>query len=127
MKHLLAIAMVGCDQCLAALFQDCIQNAPGAGVDGFDRPDGGAEDARVSDHIGVGKIEDDQVIEAFFDPFDHFVGERNGAHFGLQVVGGDFRRRSHDSLLAGVGGFLATVEEVSDVRILLRFGHASLL
>ena len=127
LEHLFAVPVVGGDEGLSAFFQEGIEDTTGAGIDGFDGPDRGGEDPGMTDHIGVGEVEDDEVIEAFLDPIDHLVGERDGAHLGLEVVGGDLGRRSHDTLLAGVGCLLAAVEEVGDVGVFLRLGHPGLL
>ena len=51
--HQLAIAVVGGDQQRAARLGDGVGDAAQAGIDGFDRLDGGGEAAGVADHVGV--------------------------------------------------------------------------
>ena len=40
-----------------------------------------------------------------------------GGHFGLQIVGGDFRRGHEDAFFAAKGLFHAAIEKISDVRV----------
>ena len=54
------------------------------------------------------------------------LGQLGRAHLGLEIVGGHLRRRDEVALLAGKGFLHAAVEEVGDVRVLLRLGHTEL-
>ena len=56
------------------------------------------------------------------DRLAQHVGDPGRAHFGHQIVGGDLLRRHEQPLLTGVGRLHAAVEEVRDVRVLLRLG-----
>ena len=52
------------------------------------------------------------------------VGDARRAHLRHQVVGRHLLRRHEDPILARVGLLAAAVEEVGDVRVLLRLGQA---
>ena len=123
---MLAIAMVGGEEQSAAGSCDRRGDAPEAGIDGLDRLDRGRQAAGVPDHVGIGVVQHDQVVAAGLDRRHRLVGQFGRRHLGLQVVGRNLRRRHHDAILAGVGLFLAAVEEIRDVRIFLGLGHAQL-
>ncbi len=59
--------------------------------------------AGMADHVGVREIHDDGVEIAFANGVGDGIGDACGAHFRLQVVGGDFRRRDENAILAGKG------------------------
>ncbi len=80
----------------------------------------------MTDHVGVGEVEDNQVVFAGIDGCDRLVGQLGRRHLGLQVIGGDLGRRHHDTVLALVRLLAAAVQKVSDVRIFLGLGHAQL-
>lgn len=80
----------------------------------------------MADHVGVCVIQNKKVILARGEFFDHEIGDAFGAHFGLQIVGGDFWRGDHLAVFARIRGFDAAVEEVGNVRIFFRFGEAEL-
>ena len=124
--HKFGVAVVCGDQKGAALTGDGVGDAAQAGVDGFDRHDGGRQAAGMADHVGVGEVHDDQVVFAGVDGLDGAVGQFGSGHFGLQVVGRDLGRGHHDAVFARVGCLLAAVEEVGDVRVFFRLGHAQL-
>ena len=84
------------------------------------------DDARVPDHIAVCKVEDHGVIFARLQLLDSALGDFGSAHFGLKVVGCDFRGVDEYALFSCVGGFHAAVKEECDVRILFRFSNAQL-
>ena len=71
-----------------------------AGIDGFDRLDGRLQDAGVAHHVGVGVVADDGVVLAAVDRLDQLVGHLEGAHFRLEVVGGNVGRRHQDAVFA---------------------------
>ena len=78
----------------------------------------------MADHVGVGKVGDDQVEGRVVDGFDDCVADAFGGHFRGQIVGRDFLRLDEDSIFAGEGCFDSSVEEVSDMRVLFRLGYA---
>ena len=122
----LAIAVVGGDQERAAGLRNRIGDFAEAGVGRLHRLDGGGKAPGVADHVGIGEVQNDHVVFAGADRLDRLGGEFGRRHLGLQVVGRDLGRRHHDAVLALVGLLAAAVEEVGDVRIFFRFGHAQL-
>ena len=61
--HLLAIAMVGRDQTCAAERQNLWpRSADDTLIDRFHRFDSGRDHAGMADHVGIGKIQNDQVV-----------------------------------------------------------------
>ena len=60
--HLLAISMIGRDQTGAAQRQDCRDDARDTFIDRFHRLDAGRDHAGMSDHVRIGKVQDDQVV-----------------------------------------------------------------
>lgn len=83
--------------------------------------------AGMAYHVAVGEVYDHEVVFVFADGGAQFVGNLIGAHFGLEVVGGNLGRRNQDTLLAFVGGFAAAVEEEGHVGVFLGFGYVELL
>ncbi len=124
--HHLAIAVVGGDDQRAAGALDGVGDAPEPGVDRLHRLDRRRQAAGVADHVGIGVVQDDQVVLAGVDRGDDLVGQFRRRHFRLQVVGRDLRRRHHDAVLAGKRLLAAAVEEIRDVRIFLGLGGAQL-
>ena len=102
--HLLGVAVVGGDQSDAAGLRHRRDDAADAGVDGLDGLDRGVEDARVPDHVAVGEVEDDHVVLARRDALLELVGDLEGAHLRLQVVGRDLGRRDEAAVLARQNG-----------------------
>jgi hypothetical protein len=123
--HQFAIAVVGGDQ-QAPPCAMASAIAAQTGIHRFHRLDRGGQAAGMADHVRVGEVQDDHVVLAGVDRGDRFVGQFGGGHFRLQIVGGDFRGGDHDAVLTGLGVFLAAVEEIGDVRIFFRLGHAQL-
>ena len=124
--HHFGVAVVGGDQHFAAGGARGVDDAADADVERFHRLARGVEVAGVADHVAVRVVADDRVVLAALDRLDQLVGDLGRAHLGLQVVGGDLRRRHQDAVLAGVDRLDAAVEEVRDVRVFLGFGDAQL-
>ena len=124
-EHQLAVAVVGGDDQRAASSRARRQYGR-ARVDRFHRLDRGRQTAGVADHVGVGVVEDDQVVFAGADRRDHLVGQLRRRHLGLQVVGRDLGRGHHDAVLAGIRLLAPAVEEKGDVRVLLGLRDAQL-
>src|SRR5258705_13940915 len=94
------------------------------GVDGFYGADGGFHHARVTYHVGVGEVDDDDVEGGVGDGFDDGVGYTGGGHLGGEVVGGDLLRGDESAVFAGEGFLDAAIEEVGDVGVLFGLGYA---
>ena len=105
----------------------CPHHGGEALVHRLDRLDRRLDHAGVAHHVRVGEVDDPEAVVALPPVRGERVGRRPGAHLGLVVVGGDVAWRVDEvALLARVLVLLAAVEEVGDVRVLLRFGHVQL-
>src|SRR3546814_4710942 len=61
--HLLDIAVIGGDEQQPAGLPDRRLQPAEAGIDRLDRLDGGIDDARMADHVGVGVVDQDRSEE----------------------------------------------------------------
>ena len=80
----------------------------------------------MADHVGVGVITDDYVVDASLDRRHQVIGNLGGAHLRLQVIGCHHRRLHQDAIFSFKRGFPAAVEEERDMRIFLGFGQSQL-
>ncbi len=95
-------------------------------VEAFHRRHRGAEDPGMPHHVAVRVVAQDQVEALRINGGDEAVGNLVGAHFGLQVVGGDLRAWYQDAFFAREGFLPAPRKEKGDVRVFLRFRDAQL-
>ncbi len=119
--------MVGRDEHLAAHLKDRINDLSDAFVHCFYCFHCRFEHARMSHHIAVRKIEDHNVVFLQFDQLHRLCAYLRRAHFRLEVIRCDLRRRDEHSVLSLVRLFYAAVEEEGHMRILLCFRDAELL
>jgi hypothetical protein len=80
----------------------------------------------MPDHVGIGVIQHDQVVSVGADRLHRLIRQFRRRHLGLEVVGRNLRRGNHDAVLAAIRLLLAAVEEIGDVRVLLRLRHSQL-
>ena len=92
-------------------------------LDGFDRC---VKHAGVADHVAVGEVQDDDVVLAALNAGLALVGNLVGAHFGLEVVGGNLRAGDDLAVLALAGLLNTAVEEEGHMGVLLGLGNAQL-
>ncbi len=98
-----------------------------AAVDGLDRLHRRRQHAGVTDHVGIGEVDQDEGVVALVELLEQRARQRLGAHLGLVIVGRDVARRRHEHAVLAFEGLLATVvEEEGDVRVLLGLRHAQL-
>ncbi len=88
--HHLGVAVVGRDQQRSTFGADRGFDPAQTGINGFDGLDRRLNLPGVSHHVGVGKIDDDDIEGSVFDSFDDGVGNAGSAHLRLQVVGSNF-------------------------------------
>src|SRR6056297_2488699 len=83
--------------------------------------------AGMSNHIGVGEVQNSQfkLFSAKF--FTKFIGNGLSAHLRLKIVGSYFGARNHDANFALIGSLFATIKEISYVWILFRFCNSELI
>lgn len=124
--HHFGIAVIGGDQQGAPLPIGGFHQSAHAVIHGGDGGGCGLHLPRMAHHVGIGVVDHHQGVDAFVDGGDAAVGEGSGGHLGSLVVGGH-PRGGHQVAVFAVEGLLdAAVEEIGDVRILLRFGGAQL-
>src|SRR5580700_6939721 len=116
--------MVRSDKTLAAKIEEGRHNSRNALVDCFNSFDSGSNDSGVPNHVGVGAIQNDQVVTCHSR--EHLVSNEPRAHFWLQIVAHNFWRRHYLPILACERALDPTIEEISDMRIFLGFGDAQL-
>ena len=123
-NHQLGVAVVGSHQHSAAALAQSRVDSFQTTIHRLARPDRRLKPARVPDHIGIGKVNDEHVKAPFFNGFHDGIGNACGAHLGLEVVGCDFLRRHQNALLARIRLLHSAVKKVSDVGVLFSFCHS---
>lgn len=118
--------MIGGDEGDAVFGEGRFDDAFELGVDFFERDEERFLVAGVSDHVGIGEIDEDKV-GAFFDTLDRFVRNFFGTHLWRLIMGRDvLAALDEDVFFVLVGQLAAAVEEVGGVGVFLRFGDVSL-
>ena len=87
----------------------------------------GSVHTRVSHHVAVGEVYNDEVVFVLLDGRHELVLHFVGRHFRLEVVSGHFGRSHENAVFTFVGRFASAVEEERHVGILFRFGCVELL
>ena len=123
-SHLFAIAVVGGDNAFAVELKQFRNNPAATFIYRLDRFNAGFHNPGVPDHIRIGKVEDDEV--KFVQVREKIVRYPERAHFGLQIVGGDFGRWDQLSLFAWKRLFDSAIKEIGHVRVFFRLGDAQL-
>ena len=95
--HAVGIAVVREDKEAVPVRKTSFNNRLGALVHGFAGLNGRFEHAGMAHHVGVGKVEADEVGFAAFEFGNQCIPELKCAHLGLKVVGGHFGRGAKDS------------------------------
>ena len=125
--HLLDVAVVRGDDERRTLAERRARQAPQAPVEDVRGLDRRRPHAGVTDHVRVRVVGDDEVVLVPAEGLDERVGDRSGAHLRREVVGRHLAIRRHeDAVLARKGLLDPAVEEVRDVRVLLRLGDVEL-
>ena len=101
---------------------DSVDDLAHAGIHRFDGGDGGGNDARVADHIGIREVHDVHIGLIGIDRRSQRARDFRFAHLRLQIIRGDLGAGDEASLLPRLGLLAPAVEEERDVRILLGFG-----
>ena len=85
------------------------------------------ENAGVSNHVGVGIIDQDEIISTIVDGTDEAVRQFMGRHLRLEVVGRYLGGRDQNAVFSLKRRFLATVEEECHMGVFLCLGNPQLL
>lgn len=126
-QHLLRIAMVRRDKQDIPLLLAAFVNLADGFVGGLAALDGGVVDAGVADHVGRGEVVHQEFEFALLDAFAELVRDACGAHFWVEVVGGDFGGGHHVADFVGELLLDAAVEEKGDVGVFFGFGDVALV
>lgn len=119
--------MVGGDeQDVAVLLAGLVDDTDGL-VGGSNTLDGSLVDTGVTNHVGGSKVVHDKLEVALAKALGHLVTHGGSAHLGLEVIGGNLGRRDHVADLAGELLLNTTVEEESNVSVLLSLSNVALL
>ena len=95
--HAVGIAMVCGHQTGITIFQGSFDHFTGTLIYSFTCFDRCLPNPGMAHHIGIGKVQADKIDVTFFQLGDDLVPDLKGAHFRLQVVSGNFRRRAEDA------------------------------
>ena len=125
--HQVGISMVGCHDPLSTPDLKGLLDSSQAAIHGLASPNGGFDDACVTNHIAIGEVHHDEFERAAVDAANDFIADTRGTHLGLQIVGCHLGRWHHLPLLPGIGPFATTIEEIGDVRVFLCFRHAQVV
>ena len=123
--HDIAVAMIGSDNHRASDSLQCFNRTSKALIDGFAGGNRCVQIARVSYHIRVGIVHDDQVVP-ILDGLHKSIGDFTSRHLGLQIVGGDIRRLWHLPVFALKRHLFTAVQKECHMRVLFGFGKAVL-
>ena len=103
-----------------------VDDLPDRRVRRLHRLDRGREVSGVADHVGVRQVHDREVVFAAPRRVHERRRDAGRAHLRPQVVGRHLRRGHQLAVLAGERRLAPAVEEVRDVRVLLRLGSMEL-
>ena len=76
--------MIGGNDRFATELEQFRDDAPATFVHRLHRFDPGFDHAGMTDHVGIGEIQNNQIVVRH--PGKHFVGHFERAHFGFQIV-----------------------------------------
>lgn len=88
--------------------------------------DGSLVHTSVADHIRGCEVVHDEIKLALTNALRHLITDGGGAHLGVKVVGGHSGRGDHVTNLTRELLLNTTVEEESNVRVLLGLGNVAL-
>src|SRR5262245_30520376 len=84
--HLLTVTVVGGNDRCSFNSLDCANEPAQTCIEGFDRADCRTQNAGVPNHIGIGEVDDVNVMIALIDGPANPIGYFESAHFRLQIV-----------------------------------------
>ena len=77
-------------------------------------------------HVGIGVIQTNKIGLLLTNIGNNGICNFRSTHFRLQIISGYFGRRNKNAFLPGEGFLPTTVEEESNVRVLLRLRNPGL-
>ena len=125
--HLFSIAVVCADEEHAINVLNSVNSSAYQLVYLLNCLDSSGNNACVTYHIRVSKVDDDNIILVGLDSVNKVNADLGSAHFGLEVIGCDLGGVYEDTSFVNVGSFDAAVEEECYVSIFLGLGKTELL
>jgi len=125
-QHLLGVTVVGSDEQDVVVLHAGLVNRSNGGIRGLNSLDSGLIDSSVSNHIRRGKVAHNKGELASGNLLSNLVSHSLSRHLGLQVICGHLGRRDQIAVLSIELGLSTTVEEESDVGILLSLSNVAL-
>ena len=126
MSQGISIAVIGDDDADATLGLYGVDDTLELDIDGLDSGDDSGHICRMSDHVWIGEIDEDEV-SAFANLGDGRVGDAFSAHFGRFIVSLHiFATRDKHIGLTGKLFFATTIQEIGGMCELLGLGDACL-
>ena len=116
---LFCITVVSADKELSVNLFDCLYSLSYTLINSLNSLDRSCLDTCVANHIRVCEVDDDHIIFIRFDCLNKFLANFRCAHLRLHVIGRNLRGFYKDSVLSLVRLLNATVEEESNVCVLL--------
>ena len=81
----------------------------------------------MANHIRICKVQDNRIKFILIQLCQQCLRNLFGAHFRLQIIGCNLRRRNQNTLLISIRSFHTTVEEEGYMRIFFGFRNAQLV
>src|SRR5574344_369769 len=122
----IGIAMVGNDDSLITRFLHGVDDLTNAIVHGKNGLGDGIVNARMSYHIAIGEVDNDEIIFILLDSSDQLVFHFISTHLRLQVVSGNLWRRHKNTVLTLIRLFTTAIEEERYVCVLLGLSRMKL-
>ncbi len=122
-EHEFTVAMVGSNEHDPAALPEKLANPAKATVHCGAGLDCSGKQAGVSHHVAIGEIEHNQIkgltrLVCLMQGAQQGVGDLNGTHFRLQIIGGHIPWGVDEyALLLRKGFFLATIEKIGDMGV----------
>src|SRR6266496_3623684 len=117
--------MIGGDKGFAVNLEKFGNNSCGTFIHSLYSFDSSLDDTGVTDHVGIGEIQDDEIVIGH--SCQHFVGDLKRAHFRFQIVGSNFWRGNQFAVFTRKRFLNSSIKKVSYMRVFLRLGDAQLL
>lgn len=119
--------MVGSDEEKVVVLLASLVDLANGLVGGSNTLNSSVVDTSVANHVRRSKVVHDELELALANAVGHLLANTGGAHLRVLVVCGDLRRGNHVAHLTGELLLNTTVEEESNVGVLLSLSNVALL
>ena len=125
--HRVGIAMVSGDHKEGAWASESGGGDPSKrSVDRFARAQCRLPVARVSNHVWIRQVRNDEMLFTAFNGSDHRIGNLSGPHLRSEIVGRNAWARDEEAALARECLLPPSVQKVGDMSVLLRLCNVKL-